>query len=231
MPNNYGGNRYSRYGKRRSRRVRRRRVKPNTWNMSNAVYTAGKALSLAKYLKGLVNVETMYSDSTSTNSAFPTSWTVVSTNLLNLAQGDTSSTRTGGQVRLKSMHLKMKIHPDASAPDTPCVIKVAIVINQKDSALNNSDIFADTGSLLSFRDRDYATEYKILKIFTISYDPGAKQENHYIEHYARFNKVLEYADTTSVAPTNFAYSPFVICDEATDPPLFDYNLRMGYIDN
>lgn len=68
--------------------------------------TAQKALSMAKYLKGLINVEYKKNDVAVTAGFVQPSTTGTITLLSSMAQGDTSETRNGNSIRSKSISIK-----------------------------------------------------------------------------------------------------------------------------
>lgn len=127
----YGGKRYVRRGM-RPRYVKKRSV---IGEFANGYRTAQKALSMVKWVKGLINVEKKQIDTTiiAPSTAIPVAGAASAIILTACAQGDTDETRNGNKYKLASCSVKVNLFRLAVAGSTanPCVR--LIIFNDKNS--------------------------------------------------------------------------------------------------
>ncbi len=133
---------YSRY-RQRSGRYGYRKKKGNIFYRRGA----NKAYRMAKRALSLINLEFKFLDTEGTVVAIPIGVGTI-TQLTNIAQGDTSSTRTGDSIKLTSLSMKANISMNTSSVITHCAI---FLVEDKQT---NSAIYITAQLLSNATDQD-----------------------------------------------------------------------------
>ncbi len=213
-----------------SRKYRRKR-KSQRWPIYKA---AGKQLQRdVRSLKRLINVEFKFLDTQLTNVASST--TPLITQLSNSAQGDTTVTRDGSQLKCLSIQLSyfMTMHTNAVGS----LVRVLLI---KDKQTNQAiytagDVLTDTtaaDSLISPYNRDNRKRFTIMydKVHTLT---GSGTEVRHVGRRFRQDQILRYdanaGDITDL--TQSSYSLMTVSSEATNTPLFTMFARLNFVDN
>ncbi len=215
--------------KRNNRRRRRRR--PGRM----AIYKgAGQQLWRdVKSIKRLMNVEFKFIDSQNTSQAVAT--TPLIFELSNIAQGDTTITRDGSQIKCLSIQLSYVLSLHASA--TFSFVRVLLIKDKQTNQVvyTGADVLDDVtvaDSIVSPYNRDNR------KRFTILHD-RVHQLNSTEKHTAYFGKkfsqdqIIRYdANAGTIADlTQSSYSLMVVTNEVTNTPLITSFVRLNFVDN
>lgn len=212
-------------------RPRKRRIRSNyndqkPWYMRkyNAIDMATKALSTANYVKGLVNVEHKYFDSSVSS---PISTTATLTHLTPISQGDGPSSRDGNSVRLKSLFARDNIAINASATTSFC--RLIYFIWKDDDAPAASDLLL-TGVYDSQLNIEKSDKYKILSDRSLSFDNvGTKSKS--MKTFRKLNHHLKFDNTAGTDYESGSIWVLAISNEATNTLSRSSNQRVRYIDN
>lgn len=191
---------------------------------------AWKAFKGVRYIKGLVNAEKMYLDTT--NTAVSVTASGVVTQLNAIAQGDTTSSRTGNSVLMKNLFGRMVVVADASEANNSWV-RIMIVKDKQqvgDTDPGVTSILA-TSTPLSPLNRNTAGRFQILydKLINLSVLQGATirtlKMNIPINCHARYN-----GTASSDIQKNGIYL-VLVGNEVTTTPDCEYYFRLNYYDN
>lgn len=229
------------YSRRPVRRYRRRTTgRRSTFSKySGYMNTAMKALTLARYVKSVINTEYKYHDTTGEDYAVSNAaYGVFPLNLI--AEGDDNNQRNGRSVLAKHLSLRMTVNL-AGALDHAVVRLVVLTYKSCQGAYpNTAEIYTDpTGAFAvnSFREISSAnfSNYRLLWDKRISLDGDYKSEIK-IDKYFKFNTHLKYigaGDTIDNVGQNGLFF-MLISDNAfsvTDFVNLNFNSRLRYIDN
>ncbi len=174
----------------------------NTYKTARGVvHTAHKALTIAKGIKKLMNVEFKFLDTQLTFENITTPATIIQ--LINIPQGNSDSSRDGAQVKLTRVNVKYAIA--RSAIDTANFVRVMLVLDtQTNGAIYNLfDLLADNtldDNLVSMLNLDNKYRFRILynKVHVLS-DKGANSKI-YRELSKELNTKIRFtASTPSIA--------------------------------
>jgi len=192
--------------------------------------TAMKALSIARTTAALLNVEVKKTEYTGTAVAINASTGNVIP-ISTMGAGTSIGQREGNSIKLKYISGNLKFNKNASATNSPCV-RIVIVIDKQcvaDTVPAWSDVFS-TASPLSHLNRNTVGRFTIIydRKFTLNQtDTISKLHSFNIKSqmHVRFN---------GTASTDYQKNPvfmLVFSDEPTNPATFDYDVRLGYVDN
>ncbi len=213
------------------RPYRRRRRKAGRMQVYKA---AGKQLYRdVRSLKRLINVEFKFLDTQLNVSAQTT--TPMITQLSNIAQGDTTMTRDGSQIKCLSIQLSyfMTMH-------TSAVGSIARVLLIKDKQTNQAiysagDVLTDITAfdgIVSPYNRDNRKRFTIMydKIHTFTNDGT---EVRHAGRRFRQDQILRYdANAGTIADlTQASYSLMTFSSEATNSPQITAFVRLNFVDN
>ncbi len=196
--------------------------------------TAFKALQIALATKRLLNVEKKWHDVDGFNINASQSGTIIQ--LTNVAQGDTSQTRDGDQLKILSLQLKLFGVRDSVA--NASLMRVMIV---QDSQTNGaiyalSDLLEDasvSNNMLSPANLDNKYRFKIwydrLHPMIESASNAIKVINKFFNKAVKIRFDNESAVISSL--TSNSLSLVVICRQSTNVPTFTHWCRIRYVDN
>ena len=215
------------YRRRTIRRSRRGRKTPWYNKKYSTAQLARTAYRGVKYIRGLVNSETFKHDVTGTfdvNNA----WSV--TPLNQVPVGDTKDARTGNSILQKSLMRRMRITKHSSAAHT--VFRYLLIVDKQQVADTNptgANVFELNNNIDSLLSRDTCGRFTILvdKTITLSEDKP-------IYHLERFHRLSSHARFNGTATTDIQRNGlyfFIMSDQATYSPTFDYYFRLTYHDN
>ncbi len=221
---------YSRY-RQRSGKYGYRKKKGNIFYRRGA----NKAYRMAKRALSLVNPEFKFLDTLGTQTVIPeAAGTIVP--LTNVAQGDTSSTRTGDSIKLTSLTMKANISMSTSSVQTHCVIFL-VEDKQTNSALyTTSQLLTDVtqhDSIVSSLNLDNKYRFRVIKRWNFTLEDNGKQSK-YIKFYHRFHEKyhLRYdGNAGTIADlSSKSLSLLFIGNEGTNRPNITFNIRIRYLD-
>lgn len=220
------------------RRQYKKSIRPKRQSQSWTRYVtpnnAQKALALAKasyvgvkYIKGLVNSEMLHTQGNATSNISSTG-TVV--HLSSIAQGDTSSGRTGNSILSRNLLLRIAIANNVSAVNT--FHRVMLVWDTQqigDTSPTISDIL-ESVSYLSPLATATVGRFKILYTKTFSTNT-VNNTNKIIDKYFNFNKHIRYNGTAGADIQKNGLYLVMLSDQAINTPTYFYQYKLGYHDN
>ncbi len=194
---------------------------------------AAKALAMAKYVKGLVNVE--FKQITVQRTVGTVGSSSTHTELTNLSRGDDDTQRDGNQVRLKSIHIKGFLKQADN--DARTIIRLVVVLDKQTNQAQAtfSDIYADNtvgDAVISPRNIDNMRRFNILwdKIITLDTDSSGLKAFNF---YKKLNIPLRYdgnaGDITDLTSNSIQF--IQVSDEGTNLPLITFSARLRFVDN
>lgn len=177
---------------------------------------ANLALREVRKLKKSQELKYFDTDDTSTVSA---TWAVVGSDYLDMAQGDTSNTRDGDKINLRSIHLKGSYTPSTTL-DVSQMIRLALYWVPDNVALAQPAPFTDS-SVNAFRDVAYTGLVRVLwdRVFIVS----PKVDNQatpidlsykkvYFDKNIKLSKILSYNSDVSSVPLDGKLVLMHMCD-------------------
>ncbi len=196
-------------------------------------HDATKALAMAKYLKGIVNVE--FKQHTQSATAVAISTTPLITQTTNINLGDTTTTRDGSNIKLVNLTFSYLLIQHITAVST--MVRVMVIHDkQTNQAIYTSPLIlhdVTTGdAIVSPRNLDHTHRFQVL------YDKvHALSESGPTTLYRSFNKKMQLklrydADDGTIADlTSSSLSLLFVSNEATNTPLITFSHRLRYVDN
>lgn len=228
---------YTKPGSLTERHFRNRKVRkylgPNYKRNKITYYQIGqKVLRDVNMLKNLINVEFKVLNHVTTSTAVPNTGTVM---LLNhLALGDDYNSRSGRQVRWKSLQWRCTTNKHASASSSR--VRMLFVIDKqcKQALPSASEILDSSVAPLidGFRQLDARKRFVILKdlTFLLNTDrPEITRTGYFKMDMKTVYDASDNGDITDIY-SNSLYM-VMIGDEATNQPTHETNVRLRYIDN
>lgn len=194
---------------------------------------ATRALAMAKYVKGLVNVEFKQHNINRTSAAMNTTFT--QSFLTNLSQGGDDTERDGNSLRMKSIQIKGFVKQNASAAQT--LVRLLVVHDkQTNQALfTPADLLFDVtpgDAIISARNIDNMKRFHVLWDKVITLDSAASGTKTF-SFYKKLNIAIRYdenaGDITDLTQSSLNFMQ--VSDEATNTPTITVHIRLRYIDN
>ena len=197
------------------------------------VSDAAKALALAKYLKGVVNVDYKKHDIQQSQTAVATTPSIIQ--LSNIAQGDTTNTRDGASVKIVSVRFSYSITGHASAPQT--LVRIMLVCDKQtnEAIYANDDLLEDISladNIVSPRNLNNQRRFNVLYDKIHKFSNTGEQAVHRVFH-KKLQLKLRY-DNSAAAITSLTQSSLSLVqfsDQATNTPLITSSIRLRYVDN
>jgi len=226
-------------GGRYKKRSNRSHKTYSSTSKSTGLSVAAKALKLANYLRGLINVEFKYKDLTHSdlNGAIGIKPVAANKLCLNaLGQGDLYDQRNGNQVLFKTMKTAFQINADTGVNASTIQRVKVLVINEPASngaALDLAWFYNDTSLYETPRNLDYVKSYNTLysKEF-ILHKTERPTVNVHINRKLNFHTKYNGNAGTYADITSGALWLVVFTDQAAYvPTLNTFTNRIYYIDN
>lgn len=212
--------RWGRSGYRKTKRA----AKYYQSNQASVHAKAAKALAVARYVKGLVNVEFKHFDVGISTAA---STTPVVTQLTNISQGDTTSQRNGNSIKAKSLHIsgQFQINPTATLDR----IRVLVIKNMTDDTPTWDDVIDGTSSIDQFRNLNKTNDLKVLSDRVInltepSFAVKSFKVNIPLSHHVKWD------NNTTTMKGGHLYLMY-LGSQATNTATVNMRTRLRYIDN
>ncbi len=194
---------------------------------------ASKALSLAKYLKTIVNVERKNHDVSQLALAMTTTPIIIQ--LTNILQGDTTVTRDGSQCKILSIEFSYFIIQHVSALDTQTRVMLVLDKQTNQAIYVPGDVLVDVTAgqnINSSRNLDNTRRFSVLydKVHTLV-NTGTSS------FHRRFNKSVQYLirfDNAAAAITSLTQSSLsmmIMSNEGTNTPDLSFRVRLRFVDN
>lgn len=210
--------------------TRRYKKKPAWYNRKyNAMQLAAKAWKGVRYIRGLVNSEMFYKDTTATIGGAQSNIT----SLTDIAVGDGTSSRTGNSILLRSVYIRgfVELNP-AVTLDTR--ITIALVQDKQqvsDTSPTVAQMFTSTTDAQSTIQRDTGIgRFKILWRKTLVLTPG-NNNAQLLQKYIKLYSHIRYNGTASSDIQKNGLYLVQINSESTHFPVATFNCRVGYHDN
>ncbi len=194
---------------------------------------AAKALSMAKYLKSIINVEFKSHTVSGTATAITVAPIIIETT--NIAVGDTTFTRDGANAKIVSLSLKYILTQHASAVNTQvrCMLVHDRQTNQ--AIYSASELLSDvtaSDNIASPRNLNHGARFQVLydKVHTFS-DSG--RTNSYSQYYRKLQQKIRWdASTPDITDlTMSSYSFVFMSNEPTNTPSITFSHRLRFVDN
>lgn len=191
------------------------------------------AYKMAKYLKGVINVEYKYKDTAANAANITTTPAITLLNLVN--QGDTSQSRDGDSIKMVSLDLNVNLLKNVSSTS---VNQIKVCLIKKDPtngvAPTNTDIWDTTTGSLSLVKRNlaYTDSLKVIKKWDVILAQGVK-EGINLKCNLKLNQHVKYkgsAQTVADIMTS-SYWLYVVTDQVATFPTYAYTCRIRFIDN
>lgn len=216
---------YRRRFRRRPFRRYRRKPKPQgLWG------TAQKALSLARSVKKLINVEHKKFDA-SYNAAVSNAQVTPIAELCYIAQGDTESSRNGNSIKVEGITMKGSFKVNGSATTVGDLIRLLVIQDNQqvaDTAPSYSTIF-ESASPDALLNSESVGRFSILydKKFVLSSQSPVRSFDVSLnmQHHVRYN------GTAATDIQKGGLYVFCLSDTAANHPTINLNSRTKYIDN
>ncbi len=211
----------------------KRYSRPGYMNCGKMVYgDAKKALAVARAVKSMVNVELKNFDVQQTAVALTT--TPVITQLSNIAQGDTTNSRDGAQVRAKSLEFSALINFNSSGSKTNVRLMLVWDKQTNQAIYGISDLLQDvTVSDVMVTPYNLDNKFRFSVIYDRRFNLTTAKTSINIKRVFRFNKILRYdASTPSIADlTSNSLSLVQWSNEAVNEPNISTFCRLRFVDN
>lgn len=197
---------------------------------ANALETARHALTIAKGVASVINVEFKHIDTAGTT-VNPTATGVVLP-MNSCAEGTASYERNGLSVRNKSLFIRGFVTGNASATNTLLRIMVVKELNPNGATPLITDIIETGFREISLMNNINGKEFKVLysKFITMSADGS---ETAFFEKYLKLNGHTKY-NSSSGAATSIDYGGYYLVlasNQMTNTPTVNYTSRIRYVDN
>lgn len=199
----------------------------------SAANTAMQALRVANQVKGLLNVEFKYHDTTQTGVAVSDDG--IQPQICDPAQGDAQQQRDGDSIRVKRLVIRGYLKFDAQIADGS-MVRLCVVRSTRGALapltnMIDPNYYGTALSPIFHKNYENRKHYKIMKdlVFKVTPDTIAVpfKINMKLDHKVEF-------DAGSTSPTANAFYLLCISDAdagGTDFPLLTYVSRMYYVDN
>ncbi len=194
---------------------------------------AQKALAMVKSVKRLINVEIKNFDVQLTSQDIDI--VPVITQLSNIPQGDTTSTRDGAQCKMVGLELSFRIVQAAAASITSCRIMLVLDKQTNQAIYVANDLLADvtiSDGIISPRNLDNSRRFTVLYDRTFTMQDGGVR-SFVVKKYFKKDVLLRYdGSTPSIADlTQNSMSLLTTSSEGTNVPTFTLFSRLRYVDN
>lgn len=154
------------------------------------------------------------------------------TQLTNIDQGDTDTTRDGSSIKITGIYLRGFARSNAST--TNCIVRLIIVWDrQTNQAIYSADdLLYDSTQINSLLNIDNGRRFRVLWDKAINLDLSS----NYIKPFAYYKKLnlhIRYDNTgNGIADlTENSLSMLAFSTAATNAPTVDINFRLRYVDN
>lgn len=221
-------------GYRRTGKTYKKRTGGKPWYRKkySAMEIASKALSMAKYMKGMINCEKKYHDT----SGAPTPSDSGQIALVSgIPAGDDNTNRSGNSVLVRSLYVKFRCSVNTTNTENNQNIRLILFIDKQQNGAaptvsNILQTFGGTNSIVSPLNLDMAPRFKVLydKVFNLSKLDNTGNAG------SVFKKLYFHAKYTGTGGsdvfTNQIYH-LLISDQPTNQPAITIYTRMGFYDN
>lgn len=209
------------------RRFRPRRNIPWYNRKYDAMQVATKALRATRYIRGLVNSEMLHNQG---NSSGTLNSSGVIVPITSIAQGDTSSGRTGNSILVRNIMFRVATAMHSAATNT---FYRFMLIQDTQQVGDTSPAVTDvleSASYLSPLSTANAGRFKVLWSKTLK-SSSAGSTSLLIDKYWKVYSHVRYNGSASTDINKNGYYLLMLSSEATNVPTIVYQYKVGYHDN
>lgn len=216
-----------------SRRSTRRRRTPWYRKKYNAMQLAMKAVRGVNRIRGLVNSERMYLDTTLSMGSFPAKSYVFPLHLISV--GDISGTRTGNSILARSLYVRAFVNINSSVTLSSRVCLVLVKDKQQiaDVSPGITDVFTSTDPEAQIKvgaSNNVGGRFKILWRKNYTLIPGQRPTIN-VDKYWKLYDHIKYNGTAGTDIQKNGYYLMLLTSESTNFVSMNGNARLGYHDN
>lgn len=213
------------------RKSYRRRRTPWYRKKYSALQMASKALRATRYIKGLVNSERMYSDTTLSLASNKSTCIP----MMNIAQGDQVGQRTGNSILIRSIYYRgfLQINPAVTLNTRISLVLVKDTLQIADTVPTVADIFTNNDPEAQLRvgqTTNTAGRFKIIWRKNYNLVPGQRPTITMDKFWKVYDHVRFNGPNANDIARN-GYYLVILTSEATNFPIVNINSRIGYHDN
>ncbi len=194
---------------------------------------ASKALALAKYLKGIVNVEFKNHDTSATLASRGSTIAIIS--LTSIAQGDSTNQRDGAQCKITSIRFRYTITQDPTAVATQVRVMVVLDKQTNQAIYTGGDLLADVtvnDAVIAPRNLDNMRRFQVLMDRTHSFsESGTLTSTHSFIKKVNIMLRFDNAAAAITSMTENSLSLLFVSNEATNTPTVTHHSRLRFVDN
>ncbi len=211
----------------------KRSARPGYRRCAKMVYSdAAKALTIARGVRRLLNVEVKFHDNQQTAVALTN--VPIIRELTNIAQGDTGSTRDGNQCKVIGIELAYIIIANTSTPFTSVRIMIVLDKQTNQAIYVNTDLLDDitaTDNILSPRQLNNLDRFSILydRVHMLSTAFPTVTVKKFIKKEIKLRYDNAAAAITSLTMNSLSFVQMT--SEPTNVPAITSFTRIRYVDN
>lgn len=226
----------AKYAKRSYRRARGKTTRPWYLKKYNALQMAQKAVQGVSYLKGLVNSERMYFDTSVVNSV---DYSGVGNCLTNIAQGDADGNRTGISLLAKSMYIQATVSYNTAGTAIFNTVRLVLLMDTEINGSSNQPSWTDlitssyvgnTYGVIAPINKNTSTRYKIMWDKRIQLSISGDRTKT-VTKYIPLQTHIKYTGPNATDYQRNQFYLMQISDQSTLTPTVTFIARIGYHDN
>lgn len=215
------------------RRYKKRRYKKRSnvaQNLMSVARIAGTALSTAKFVASLVNVEYKYYDRGATGLIIDWNGSII--NMVEPTQGTQANQRTGDSIKMKTLTLRYSWRWNNASLNNGEVCRIVVIIDKENDISTGAQYFSVVGTAnapYQVKNADTKFDSRVLYDKVHIVDPVA--------HPLVFGKAVIKLDTHlrfeagTITAENNAIKMIIINQNPTNGSKFSFDSRTTYIDN
>lgn len=217
------------YYRRRVKRYGRKRYRKRpTGGLHTAMQIARTAYRGVKFIKGLVNVEKHYQDTTVNQTVANTGSVIL---LSGIAQGDDVNNRQGNSILAKTLYCRFYVQRDVANTSVANYVRCIIAkdLENTGSTPSISDLLTAV-NVTSALNVDHTARYQILmdKVYALSLNGTMCLS---IKKFIKINDHLKYTGSAATDVYKNNIYLFIVASEASNLPYINGNFRISWYDN
>lgn len=192
--------------------------------------TAQKALSIAKSVAELINVEHKENIKSAQNIPITTGGTMIGLSLIE--QGTGHYQRNGMSIKLRSIFGRAHFIRNTSSGSNVSVRMIMFIDHQTNGVVPAVTDILNSMHYLSPLNSLYGRRFRVICDEMLSLGQGSST-NEVLKCYRKLDHHMEFKGTaaTSSSISKGAVFLLLISNELTNPPTCDYNFKLRFIDN
>lgn len=210
---------------RRRRYSRRPKKEPGT-----IAKVARTALSIAKFVRGIVNVEKHFFDTNQAITGALIGGTVYP--LTQIVQGDAYNQREGNSIKAVSHQIRMVIQPAVTATSNNVARFIVFRDTQQQGTTPTVAQVLETGAFNSYINHLNGQRFQVIWDKVVDVPPqGQNDAVRIFKLYKKDNSHIKYSGPNFSDTREGNIYVLVISNELTDTPFIEFNYRLRYVDN